>query len=157
MRFPVSAWIALPTMSEHRRYARFVQPVCNLARVEHMHRDLRRLLDDAQGTSTTGAIPVMGRGIVEQQWRQRQAGPWELLFSKRGHGAVMRHPWFRQFGGCGPTKQNFYFYSLTSQFRGPPGRMSGSWGVARGWGEFADPDGLSGDRAHLRHRCFAGL
>jgi len=112
MRFPVSAWIALPTMSEHRRYARFVQPVCNLARVEHMHRDLRRLLDDAQGTSTTGAIPVMGRGIVEQQWRQRQAGPWELLFSKRGHGAVMRHPWFRPFEGA--ARQ------LRFLFPGPP-------------------------------------
>jgi len=75
MRLPVSTWIALDTVSEHRRCARLVQSTRNLASVEHVHRDLRRLLDGAQATKATVAIRVIGRAIVEQQSRQRQAGP----------------------------------------------------------------------------------
>src|SRR5262244_2577848 len=75
MRLPVSAWIALHTVSEHRRYARLVQSTHGLVGVERVHRGLQRPRQWSAKDRDTTTISIIGRGIVGQQWRQRQAGP----------------------------------------------------------------------------------
>ena len=74
MRLPVNASIALHTVNKYRRRARLALP-----------EPPARSMPSAPGNAPHGiresvAIPIIGTGIVGQQWRQRQARPgrvWE--------------------------------------------------------------------------------